>query len=323
MADRLPRQAQAEAAPVPEPRVPAHIAQPPKPVTREEMDALIRAALLEVQMRQAQTQQNTLPQQQWQTQQAKEKADEKKQKRRWVGAQPTDMGIQSPTTATGKEPEKEGTPHTKAAGLITDATWAKPVHPRAILYQDQFIPGILQNDINSDIPGKVLIRVTRDVQDRLLSGVILIPQFSTLVGTQEGKTQYGDERLNVMITQIIYPDGTVIGIAKAPIGDATGATGLEAIVNNHIPKLLLAVGISAILNIGAQAAAGTPSNGQYYQNPAQQAAQNIGQDVQRNAEKIVDRQLRKNPTLTKKAGAEVSVSLNENLNFGKAPLKVP
>jgi type IV secretory pathway VirB10-like protein len=115
----------------------------------------------------------------------------------------------------------------------------------------------------------------------------------------------------------------VLELAKTKLGEADGSTGVQAHVNAHIGKLLLGAGISALLNIGVQSAAGTPGTGQFYANPAQQAGRDAAQQLNADAKRIVEQNLRVPPTLTQAAGHEVSLHLAQNINLGKAPVRVP
>jgi hypothetical protein len=76
------------------------------------------------------------------------------------------------------------------------------------------------------------------------------------------------------------------------------------------------------LNIGVRAAAGTPSAGNFFQNPAQQAAGDIGQSVQRDAQSVVDRELRVPPTGERAAGTPCVVHALENITFSRRPVVV-
>ena len=119
--------------------------------------------------------------------------------------------------------------------------------------------------------------------------------------------------------QLELPSGEVIALA-GNIGEEDGSNGLTGKVNNHYGKLLLATGISAVLNIGVRSAAGTPGANQFFRNPIQDAAQDLGQGVQQEAQRAVDRELRVPPTIERKALTFCTINLLENIQFNRPPL---
>jgi len=244
-----------------------------------------------------------------------------KRPKKWLGTQPTDIRIKREQKEQTTSATPEASKDAKAQALIPVATWAKPLHPELVLYRDQFIPGILLDAANSDIPGQLRVMVTRAVQDRFQSGVVLVPQFGHVICQLTEQPKYGQTRFDITVDQIIFPDGTVVELKKTKLGGADGSTGVSANVNNHWGKLLLGTGLSAILNIGVRSTTGTPSG--FYQNPAQEASRDVGQQFQQDANSYVQREFRVPPTLDQAAGTEVSLHLSENLNFSKAPTRVP
>ena len=100
--------------------------------------------------------------------------------------------------------------------------------------------------LNSDIPGTVRVKVTEAVQDRFGQGQVLLPIDTTFLGRQEGRTQYGQARVPVTITMAILPNGSAIAWKNGQAGDATGAPGIPAKVDNHYGKVILGAGLSAL-----------------------------------------------------------------------------
>ena len=259
--------------------------------------------------------------------------------KKWNVVEPTDITVKHEGTekATSQSPEllaaSGNMPNAKKGGLITPANWEEALHKDLVLYRDQLIPGVLIDNLNSDTPNQFTIMVTRDVLGYGHPETILIPQFSSIIGELTGEVRFGQTRFDITVDQIITPDRRVIELRKTKVGDSTGAGGSNGDVNNHYGKLLLGVGISAVLNIGAGYATGTPGPGQYYQNPAQKAGQDFAQGVQREASSVLQ-QFRIPPTLTLDAckrlksnkgnctPTEVSIRLHENLSFQTNPTLV-
>lgn len=205
----------------------------------------------------------------------------------------------------------------EAQGLIQPARWAIPQAPLLTLYRSQVIPVRLLTALNSDLPGQSVFETTVPVFDKFHQGVTIIEKGSLLVAHQEGKPDYGQSRVSMKLDQLELPTGEIVAL-QAVVGDSHGANGLSGKVNNHYTKLLLATGISALLNIGARSAAGTPTGYQY--NPAQDAAREIGSSVQRDAQGIVDKQLKVPPTITAPVGTIGTIQLQENVQFNRPPM---
>jgi type IV secretion system protein VirB10 len=206
-------------------------------------------------------------------------------------------------------------------GLIHNATWAIPGAPLLTIYRSQTLVGILRHAINSDIPGQVTIQLTHPVEDKFRYHTVIVPTDTLVIASQDGKPTYGQKRLTLRLEQLELPSGEVVAL-KATVGDQAGANGMAGNVDNHYGKLLLATGISAVLNIGVRSAAGTPGAGFYYQNPAQAAASEVGQDVQQTAKGVVDRELKVPPTITIAAGTACTIQLGENVQFSHHPVVV-
>jgi type IV secretion system protein VirB10 len=208
----------------------------------------------------------------------------------------------------------EGGKQGEGEELIHRARWAIPANPLKTIYRSQTLTGRLLHAMHSDLPGQVKIELTTPVLDRFGYDTEIVPKGAILIVTQQGRPSYGQTRLPVGLEQLEFPSGEVVNF-KAAVGSEDGANGLTGSVNNHYVKLGAATLFSAILNIGVRSLAGTPGRGQHYQDPGQQAAQDIGQSVQRDAQSIVDRELRVPPTITIPAGTFCTINLAENIQF--------
>lgn len=203
--------------------------------------------------------------------------------------------------------------------LIKPANWAIPSRPLKTIYRSQTLTGKLLQSMSSDLPGQVKIDITSAVLDKFGYNTIIIPKDTIVIASQEGKVTYGMSRISIRLEQLEFPTGEVVNL-KATVGDNDGSNGLAGKTNSHYGKLILATGLSAILNIGVRAAAGTPGQGSYFENPVQSASRDIGQSVQRDAQGIVDRELRLPPTITIKSGTVCTINLQENVQFHRDPI---
>jgi type IV secretion system protein VirB10 len=244
------------------------------------------------------------------------------------------MAPQSPSApqrwfSTGKPPQgdiltppfpedaKEQEAQARSSKLFQKAVWERPADPYKILYADQLVHGLLMTNLDSDIPGTVRIKTTEPVEDRWGHGHTIIPVDTTFLGRQEGATTYGQQRLPAQIVMAIFPDGSAVNWNKGQAGDALGASGIPARVDNHYAKALLGVGLAAVLHIGVRAPFGSTSG--FQPNLPQEFAQEATQGVSQQAQEVLRQQFAVRPTLTQEQGYPVSISFSENVSFMTQP----
>jgi type IV secretory pathway VirB10-like protein len=234
---------------------------------------------------------------------------------------PTDITLKK-EGEKGKEGSKDASEQVarqgQAKSLIQPAVWARPAQPWRTIYRSQSLAGRTLDAINSDIPGPLRIVLTVPVFDKFGYEAEILPKGSLIVAEQEGKPEYGQSRLAVKLLQIELPTSEVISL-KAMVGDEKG-NGVGGKVNNHYGKLLGATAINALISLGGNSLAGTPSS--FYANPAQQTARDVSQSVSRDAQKLVEAQLKVPPTITAPAGTLVGIALGENVSFARPALVV-
>ncbi|HEY5864782.1 MAG TPA: TrbI/VirB10 family protein [Candidatus Tectomicrobia bacterium] len=244
-------------------------------------------------------------------------------KPRWelLAEAPEGQAAGAPQALLAAASPQEGTVGTtqQDGKLIQPARWEIPANPLRTIYRSQTLTCRLLQAINSDIPGQVKCQLTTPVLDKFGYDTEILPKGTLVIAKQEQSVSYGRTRLQIRLEQLELPSGEVV-LLKATFGDESGASGLAGKVNNHLGKVILATGLSAILNIGVRSATGTPSAGQFFQNPVQQAGQDIGQSLQRDTQSVIDRELRIPPTVTIPAGTFCTISLEENLQFNRPPL---
>jgi type IV secretory pathway VirB10-like protein len=237
---------------------------------------------------------------------------------KWLFAKPqSGQGVQKPPFEDEKAEQEQDK---RGEGLFPKAVWATPEDPTHVLYRSQVINGILQHDVNSDQPGQIRILVTEDVPDKFLQGVVLIPQYTILLGQQDGKVNFGQSRLGMTMDSAELPNGTVIEFHQFKAGDETGATGVSGSVDNHYVRLGIGAVLSAVLSVGSRAVAGNTTG--FNPTLEQQFAADVSRDVNRTGQKLVDRFADVPPTITIPHGTPVTVQLNHNVNLMHPPTLV-
>ena len=119
------------------------------------------------------------------------------------------------------------------------------------------------------------------------------------------------ERVLMCWNRIIFPKGSSISLECMPAADLKGQAGLTDAVDQHWDRLMAAVGLSTVLSLGAQAAAGDPTG--YQPNLAQSAARNAAGQINQAGQGIVQRQLNLQPTITVRPGFGVNVIVTKDI----------
>lgn len=169
------------------------------------------------------------------------------------------------------------------------------------------IPAALITGLRSDLPGPVTAQVTENVYDSPSGRRLLIPQGTRLIGVYDSRVTFGQRRVLLAWTRLIFPDGRSIVLERLPGADNAGYAGLEDGVDYHWGRLFLAAGLSTLLGVSAEIGSGSD-------NEIARALRNGFQDtIDQTGREIVRRQLDVQPTLTVRPGFPVRVMVNRDL----------
>ncbi len=170
------------------------------------------------------------------------------------------------------------------------------------------IAAALITGIRSDLPGEVTAQVTENVYDSPTGRFLLIPQGARLIGTYDSQVAFGQSRVLLVWTRMIFPDGKSIVLERLPASDASGYAGLQDGVDYHWDKLFLAAGVSSLLGVSADLGSSTNEN------DIARAIRNGFQDtVNQTGQQLVRRQIDVQPTLTVRPGFPVRLMINRDL----------
>jgi len=182
-----------------------------------------------------------------------------------------------------------------------------PVSPY-ILQAGTVVAGGLNTKISSDLPGQIVGHVTQNVYDSPTGRYLLIPQGSLLFGAYNSSVSFGQQRTQIIWTRLIFPDGESLVLEKLPGGDAIGQSGLSHEVNNHWGQLFRAALVTTLLSVGSEA--GTSWNENNLMQAIRSGASNGFSMV---GNRLVDRSLSVQPTLTDRPGLPFTLILNRDL----------
>ncbi|MBU2580929.1 MAG: conjugal transfer protein TraI [Alphaproteobacteria bacterium] len=185
----------------------------------------------------------------------------------------------------------------------------KPVSPYQLL-AGAIIPASLVTGLNADLPGFVIAQVTEHVYDTVTGRHLLVPQGSRLIGRYDSVVAYGQERALVVWQRIIRPDGTSIVIDNLPATDAAGYAGLTDAVDLKTWRLLKGIGLATVLGVGSSLAFGQSSGDS---DIIRALRESTGQTTNRAGQRLIERELNVQPTLTVRPGWPLRVIVHKDI----------
>ena len=181
-----------------------------------------------------------------------------------------------------------------------------PASPN-ILQAGSIMPAALITGIRSDLPGQITAQVTANVYDSPTGRILLIPQGSRLIGEYDSDVAAGQTRVLLAWDRLILPGGRSIALDRQPSSDGAGFAGLQDRVDQHWGNLLRAAAVSTLLGVGTELGAdGEDGLIRALRRGSQETINQAGQ-------RIVDRQLDVQPTLTIRPGHPLRVILTRDL----------
>ncbi len=173
------------------------------------------------------------------------------------------------------------------------------------------IPGALVTGINTDLPGEVIGQVTENVFDSVTGHHLLIPQGARLLGKYQSLVSNGQNRALIVWRRLVLPNGNSIVLDGMPGTDQQGYAGLEDSVDYHLDKLGTAVALTTgIAYAGNLARSPNGGNGQ---DARDVVGDTVAQEGAKIGQRIVDRQLDVQPTITIRPGWPLRVLVNKDM----------
>ncbi len=191
--------------------------------------------------------------------------------------------------------------------IYNSHTLQDPASPYQVM-AGTVISASLITGINSDLPGTIIAQVTVPVYDTVSGRHLLIPQGSRLIGKYDSLIAFGQERALIIWQRIIMPDGSSVVIDNLQGADAAGYAGLADKVDFHTWRLIQGIGLSTLLNVGAELAFNKADS------DLSRALERSTQDsISRTGDQIVDRFLNIQPTITVRPGWPLRVLVHSDI----------
>lgn len=177
------------------------------------------------------------------------------------------------------------------------------------------IPAVLEQSLNSDLPGDLKALITANVYDTATGQYLLIPQGSRLVGRYDSRVAYGQDGVQVAWSRIIFPDASSIDLNGMAGLDSHGNAGLRDKVDRHYARI---VGFSALTSLFSAAFAVSQRQNQSvlaYPTPTEAASSAVAQNLSQTGAQITRRNLNVQPTIKVPVGYKFTVRINRDILF--------
>jgi type IV secretory pathway VirB10-like protein len=185
------------------------------------------------------------------------------------------------------------------------------------------IPAVLEQALNSDLPGEIKALVRENVYDTATGRYILIPQGARLVGTYDSRVAYGQSGIQVVWNRLVFPDGSSIDLEGMAGQDERGFAGLRHDVDNHYKRLvgfgLLTSAFSAAFQL-SQSRRGSVLG---YPSASETAGSAIGGQISQLGADVTRRNLNIQPTVKVPVGYRFNVRVNRDIVFDAPYRAIP
>lgn len=182
-----------------------------------------------------------------------------------------------------------------------------------MLSEGTLIHAILLSEINTDLPGPILARVSHNIWDSKTGQTLLIPQNSKLIGEYNSTVGNGQTRAQIVWTRIIYPNQQSVDLGRMVGVDKKGTSGSVGAVDNHYDKVALGLIMTTALSSGVRM-----TQGKYDPNSANmvdEVGQSLAQETSRLGSRITDKMLSIKPTITVPMGEQLNVFVEQDLHL--------
>ncbi|RZJ47240.1 MAG: conjugal transfer protein TrbI [Brevundimonas sp.] len=160
-------------------------------------------------------------------------------------------------TAAPTETASDGSPRPDSAtseqAARREAIQSGRLGPRAMTVPEgTLIPAVLETALDSTRPGFARAIVSRDISG-FDGSRVLIPRGSRLFGEYQADLAAGQNRVTVLWTRLVRPDGTTVALSS-PAADTQGRVGVEGRVNHRFLERFAGALVQTTLDIGASLA---------------------------------------------------------------------
>lgn len=179
------------------------------------------------------------------------------------------------------------------------------------------IPAVLDQGVNSDLPGEMHALVRENVYDSSSGRFLLIPKGTRVLGIYNSNLSFGQERVQVIWNRLIFPDGSSISLGNMIGQDSSGLAGFNDRVNNHWGRVITGAVLSSLFSAGYQLSQKNRDDfGGSNMRSGDIAAASVGMQVSQVGARLTERNLNIQPTLEIRPGYRFNIRVNKDMLFG-------
>ena len=189
--------------------------------------------------------------------------------------------------------------------------------PRSLLElkSGTLLPCVLISGLNSDLPGNMIAQVSENVWDTATGKYLLIPRGSRLIGTYDNQISYGQSRVLVMWSRLIFPDASSLVLDNLKGADQSGYSGFKGAVNRHWGSIISSALLVSLLGAGVELAAPTDNGNRDNDDPRSILAENAASAVAEAMSQIIQREANRQPTIKIKPGYRFMIFVQHDIIF--------
>ncbi|WEX91406.1 IncP-type conjugal transfer protein TrbI (plasmid) [Sinorhizobium garamanticum] len=186
------------------------------------------------------------------------------------------------------------------------------------LKRGSVIPATLITGLNSDLPGRISAQVSQHVYDSATGYRLLIPQGAKLFGRYDSKVSFGQERVLVVWTDLIFPNGSTLQIGGMAGTDAEGYGGFKDKVDRHLWRTFGSAALIALIGTGIDMSMPENSTLATQDTASDAARRNFAESFGRVAEQTISKNLNVQPTIRIRPGYKFNVLVDQDIIFPSA-----
>lgn len=186
------------------------------------------------------------------------------------------------------------------------------------LKRGSVVPATMITGLNSDLPGRISAQVSQNVYDSATGYRLLIPQGAKLFGRYDSKVSFGQERVLVVWTDLIFPNGSTLQIGGLSGTDAEGYGGFKDKVDRHLWRTFGSAALVAIVGTGIDMSMPESSTLATQDTASDAARRNFAESFGRVAEQTISKNLNVQPTIRIRPGYKFNVLVDQDIIFPTA-----
>jgi type IV secretory pathway VirB10-like protein len=181
--------------------------------------------------------------------------------------------------------------------------------------QGWLIPAVLEQELNSDLPGMIRALVRENVYDSVTGMYLLIPKGSRMIGLYNSNIGFGQGAVQAVWRRILFPDGSSLDLGAFEGDNSQGASGLRDQVDDHWKRILSGALLTSLFAAGLQISQGQNNSVLTTQSYGQQISAALGSQVGQLGEQVTRRNLNIQPTIKIRPGHRFFVRVQKDMLF--------